>query len=81
MTVPSQSVYCYGVAGRKEAVMVADNWLELASALTVLFTITAALLYAVLSARPGTPPERESAILTILVEVAADLGEIFPSES
>ena len=39
--------------------MVADDWLGLASALLVLFTITTALIYAVLSAQPGPVPTPE----------------------
>jgi len=68
------------VAGRKEAVMVADNWLELASALTVGFVITAALIYAVLSARPGpvpTPEDLTKGNGDNPIEAVADVAEIF----
>ena len=43
----------------QEVVMVADNWLDVASALMVLFTMTAVFIYAVLSAQPGPVPTPE----------------------
>ena len=60
--------------------MVADNWFDVAAALMVLFTMTAAFIYAALSARPGpalTPEDlaKGNGETGDPVEAAADLDE------
>jgi hypothetical protein len=63
--------------------MVADNWFELASTLMVGFTITAALIYGVLSARPGTAPAQEDLTeengdtIEVVADVSAEIYSAF----